>query len=68
MKQREDYVKKAAVLRHELEQLRNQKQDLMSDGTTDRDLELILRENDKLQVMYKIEFLVKFCLKICKGR
>lgn len=52
MKQREDYVKKAAVLRRELEQLRNQKQDLMSDGTTGRDLELILRENDKLQVIF----------------
>lgn len=50
VKQREDYVKKVSVLRHELEQLRLQKQELVADGSTDRDLANILRENDKLQV------------------
>ncbi|KAJ8970845.1 hypothetical protein NQ317_019117 [Molorchus minor] len=49
IKQREDYVKKVSVLRHELEQLRLQKQELIGDGTPDRDLANILRENDKLQ-------------------
>lgn len=52
IKQREDYVKKVSVLRHELEQLRIQKQDLVGDGrNTKRDLGNILKENDKLQVM-----------------
>lgn len=51
VKQREDYVKKVSVLRHELEQLRLQKQELVGDGSTDRDLANILRENDKLQVI-----------------
>ncbi|KAJ8945424.1 hypothetical protein NQ318_009880 [Aromia moschata] len=49
IKQREDYVKKVSVLRHELEQLRMQKQELIGEGTPDRDLGNILRENDKLQ-------------------
>ncbi|XP_049825369.1 zinc finger matrin-type protein CG9776 isoform X3 [Aethina tumida] len=49
MTQREEYVKKASVLRRELELLRDQKQDLLSDGSRDRDLDLILKENDKLQ-------------------
>ncbi|KAJ8950667.1 hypothetical protein NQ314_007797 [Rhamnusium bicolor] len=48
-KQREDYVRKVSVLRHELDQLRMQKQELVGDGTSDRDLGNILRENDKLQ-------------------
>ncbi|KAJ8922890.1 hypothetical protein NQ315_007926 [Exocentrus adspersus] len=48
-KQREDYVKKVSVLRHELDQLRLQKQELVGDSSTDRDLANILRENDKLQ-------------------
>ncbi|CAH0561327.1 unnamed protein product [Brassicogethes aeneus] len=49
MTQREEYVKKASVLKRELELLRDQKQDLLSDGSRDRDLDMILRENDKLQ-------------------
>lgn len=52
MTQREEYVKKASVLRRELELLRDQKQDLLSDGSRDRDLDLILKENDKLQVNF----------------
>lgn len=52
IKQREDYVKKVAVLRHELEQLRIQKQELVGDGrSSNRDLNNILKENDKLQVI-----------------
>lgn len=56
VKQREDYVKKVSVLRHELEQLRLQKQELVGDGSTDRDLANILRENDKLQVIIFLYF------------
>nr|XP_023017651.1 zinc finger matrin-type protein CG9776-like isoform X1 [Leptinotarsa decemlineata] len=49
-KQREDYVRKASVLRHELEQLRIQKQELVGNGRSpDRELANILRQNDKLQ-------------------
>lgn len=47
IKQREDYVRKVTVLRHELEQLRLQKQELVNDGHSSSN---ILRENDKLQV------------------
>ncbi|CAG9823026.1 unnamed protein product [Phaedon cochleariae] len=49
-KQREDYVKKALVLRHELDQLRVQKHELVGDGRCDdHELANILRQNDKLQ-------------------
>ncbi|CAG9858839.1 unnamed protein product [Phyllotreta striolata] len=51
VRQREDYVKKASVLRHELEQLQMQKQDLVGSNrsTPDTDLANILKQNDKLQ-------------------
>ncbi|XP_060531373.1 zinc finger matrin-type protein CG9776 isoform X2 [Cylas formicarius] len=48
-KQREDYVRKASVLRKELEQLRHQKQDLINDGSSDKELKVIVKENEKLQ-------------------
>lgn len=50
IKQREDYVRKARVLRRELELLRNQKHEIMSENSSQRDMELILKENVKLQV------------------
>lgn len=51
IQQREDYVKKASVLRYELDQLRMQKQDLVGNGQSpDMDLTNILKQNDKLQV------------------
>lgn len=50
IQQREDYVKKASVLRYELDQLRMQKQDLVGNGQSpDMDLTNILKQNDKLQ-------------------
>lgn len=54
IKQREDYVRKVSVLRRELEQLRVQKQELVGDGHHSSN---ILRENDKLQVMIKTEYI-----------
>lgn len=48
--QREDYVKKASVLKNELKQLQMQKQDLMGNKQTpDSDLSHILQQNSKLQ-------------------
>lgn len=52
VKQREDYVKKIRVLRRELELLRNQKQELLSENSPQRDTQHILRENSNLQVNY----------------
>ncbi|XP_063910617.1 zinc finger matrin-type protein CG9776 isoform X2 [Zophobas morio] len=49
IKQREEYVRKARVLRRELELLRNQKHEIMSENSSQRDMELILKENVKLQ-------------------
>ncbi|XP_056630509.1 zinc finger matrin-type protein CG9776 isoform X1 [Diorhabda sublineata] len=50
VRQREDYVRKATVLKHELEQLQGQKQDLMgSKPMADSDLSRILQQNSKLQ-------------------
>lgn len=55
IKQREDYVRKARVLKRELELLRNQKHDIMSENSSQRDMQLILKENIKLQVAYTPE-------------
>jgi hypothetical protein len=49
IKQREEYVRKARVLRRELDLLRNQKHEIMSENSSQRDMELILKENVKLQ-------------------
>ncbi|KAL3266280.1 hypothetical protein HHI36_010460 [Cryptolaemus montrouzieri] len=49
LKQREDYVKKVIVLRRELELLRNQKHELIGSSSPPRDLDSIVRENEKLQ-------------------
>lgn len=55
IKQREDYVKKVSVLRHELEQLRLQKQELVGDGHQGSN---ILKQNDKLQVINNGEIII----------
>lgn len=64
VKQREDYVKKIAVLRRELDQLRLQKQDLIGDGHHSSN---ILKENDKLQVIHVCNIFMKILdlSKIC---
>lgn len=49
-KQREEYVRKAAVLRRELDLLRNQKQELLAEHSSEHENNHILRENSKLQV------------------
>lgn len=49
-KQRDEYLRKASVLRRELEKLRLQKHELLSDKSPPRDSQRILRENAKLQV------------------
>ncbi|KAK9870308.1 hypothetical protein WA026_006393 [Henosepilachna vigintioctopunctata] len=48
-KQREDYVKKVIVLRRELDLLRNQKHELLGNHSPTRDLDSIVKENEKLQ-------------------
>lgn len=48
VKQRDEYERRVSVLRRELEMLRKQKQELVSEGVLERDH--ILRENGKLQV------------------
>lgn len=50
VKQREEYERRVLVLRRELDLLRKQKQELLSEGGSERDTELILKENGKLQV------------------
>lgn len=55
VKQREDYVKKAKVLRRELELLRTQKQELLAESSPERDTQHILRENSNLQVSVRSE-------------
>lgn len=50
MKQRDEYNKRASVLRKELDLLRRQKQELAQEHSSDRNTEMILRENGKLQV------------------
>lgn len=50
IKQREEYEKRVVVLKRELELLKKQKQELLSEGVTERDTEHILKENGKLQV------------------
>lgn len=49
-KQREDYVKKALVLRKELEELKLQKQELTGNEKSERELRYVLKENERLQV------------------
>ncbi|KAF7278171.1 hypothetical protein GWI33_008784 [Rhynchophorus ferrugineus] len=48
-KQREDYVRKAMVLRRELDQLRQQKQDLANNDRSDKELSTVLKKNERLQ-------------------
>ncbi|KAL1505242.1 hypothetical protein ABEB36_004849 [Hypothenemus hampei] len=48
-KQREDYVKKALVLRRELDELKRQKHELGSDDRSEKDLKYVLKENERLQ-------------------
>lgn len=50
VKQREEYVKKIKVLRRELEVLRKQEKEFLSEKSPERDTEHILAENNKLQV------------------
>lgn len=57
IKQRDDYVRKAQVLRRELDLLRNQKHEIMSENSSQRDLDLILKENIKLQVFKPLIFM-----------
>lgn len=54
IKQRDEYLRKGSVLRRELEKLRIQKQELLSEKSPPRDSERILRENAKLQVSENI--------------
>ncbi|XP_031339061.1 zinc finger matrin-type protein CG9776-like isoform X1 [Photinus pyralis] len=49
-KQREEYVRKVSVLRRELDLLRNQKQELLEEHSSEHDNKHILRENNKLQI------------------
>lgn len=49
-KQREDYVKKAMVLRRELDDMKQQKQDLSSGDMSEREMRFVFKENDRLQV------------------
>ncbi|KAK4886736.1 hypothetical protein RN001_003007 [Aquatica leii] len=49
-KQREEYVRRASVLRRELDLLRNQKQELLAEHSSEHDNNHILRENNKLQI------------------
>ncbi|KAK5643376.1 hypothetical protein RI129_007221 [Pyrocoelia pectoralis] len=49
-KQREEYVRKVVVLRRELDLLRNQKQELLEEHSSEHDNNHILRENNKLQI------------------
>lgn len=50
IKQRDEYLRKASVLRRELEKLRVQKNELLSESSPPRESQRILRENAKLQV------------------
>lgn len=50
IKQREEYVRKIKVLRRELEVLRKQEREFLSEKSPERDTEHILIENNKLQV------------------
>lgn len=49
IKQRDEYERRVTVLRRELDLLRKQKQELVSEGALERDH--ILKENAKLQVI-----------------
>lgn len=61
-KQRDEYERRVCVLRRELEMLRKQKQELISEGALERDH--ILRENGKLQVIrelfYNLDNVINF--------
>ncbi|XP_066154409.1 zinc finger matrin-type protein CG9776-like isoform X1 [Euwallacea fornicatus] len=48
-KQREDYVKKAMVLRREMEELKLQKQGLAGNEKSEKELRYVLKENERLQ-------------------
>lgn len=50
IKQREEYERRVSVLRRELDMLRKQKQELLSEDSSERHTEMILKENSKLQV------------------
>lgn len=50
IKQRDEYLRKASVLRRELDKLRLQKHELLCEESPPRDSQRILRENAKLQV------------------
>ena len=58
-KQREEYVKKRAIIAHELDLLREQEEELLQERS--RDSERILKENHKLQVLTNIN-----SIKLCK--
>ncbi|KAH1026575.1 zinc finger matrin-type protein CG9776 isoform X1 [Dendroctonus ponderosae] len=48
-KQREDYVKKAMVLRRELDDMKQQKQELSSGDMSEREMRFVFKENERLQ-------------------
>ncbi|GLV35113.1 uncharacterized protein CBL_01739 [Carabus blaptoides fortunei] len=50
IKQRDEYLRKASVLRRELDKLRLQKHELLCEESPPRDSQRILRENAKLQL------------------
>lgn len=60
-KQREEYVKKSATLQRELEILRQQCDEIGKEGG--RENNRIIKENQKLQVRYKIYILNDTLLK-----
>lgn len=64
IKQREEYVKKIKVLRRELEALRKQEREFLSEKSPERDTEHILSENNKLQVNRTV-YLVCLSIKRC---
>lgn len=64
IKQREEYVKKIKVLRRELEALRKQEREFLSEKSPERDTEHILIENNKLQVN-KTFYLICLSIKGC---
>lgn len=61
-KQREDYVKKALVLRKELEELKLQKQELTGNEKSERELRYVLKENERLQVSQQCLLYILYCL------
>lgn len=65
IKQREECVKKIKVLRRELEALRKQQREFLSEKSPERDTEHILIENNNLQVNKNILLSLFVCYRCC---